>query len=108
MTENDALGAFAALSNATRLDVIRHLVRAGTEGLAAGEIARRVDASPSQTSFHLNALTEAGLITSARDARRIVYQARFERIGELVDFLLEDCCGGDPAVRACCGLGRSC
>ena len=76
--------------------------------LAAGDIARRVSASPSQMSFHLSALTDAGLIVSERDSRRIVYRARFERIGALVDFLLDDCCGGDPAVRACCGLGRSC
>jgi len=38
MDENQALAAFAAISNATRLRIVRLLVVAGAEGRSAGAI----------------------------------------------------------------------
>ncbi|MCV3274109.1 ArsR/SmtB family transcription factor [Roseobacter sinensis] len=104
MKESAALDAFAAMSNETRLRILKRLVAAGPTGLPAGEIADAVGASPSRTSFHLSTMAAAGIIRAQRQARQIVYAADFMALGALVRFLLEECCSNDPTVRACCGL----
>ena len=63
-----------------------------------------VGATSSRMSFHLSALENAGLISSTRQSRHIIYVANFENLGGLVSFLLEDCCANHPEVRQCCGL----
>ena len=100
MDERQALTAFGALSQETRLKIIRMLVVAGPNGLAAGAIAERADVSPSNMSFHLKELERAGLVTQQREARSILYSASFEALGGLVRFLMEDCCGGNPEICA--------
>lgn len=102
MQDDVALRAFSALSNAARLSVLKLLVRAGTIGMTAGEIASAVEASPSRASFHLSALSEAGLVTSERSARQIVYRVDFQQVGALIRFLLHDCCQDSPQLRGCC------
>ena len=102
MDQGQAVAALGALAQETRLDIVRFLVRRGSEGAAAGEIADHVGASSSRASFHLANLERAGLIGATRDARRIVYRARYDRLGGLISYLLEDCCGGKEAVRRCC------
>lgn len=89
-----AIEALGALAQETRLLVFRHLVVAGAEGLAAGEIARRLGVPPNTLSSHLAALARAGLVSSRRDGRSIVYAAAMPGIDALIDFLLRDCCGG--------------
>ena len=109
MEERQALMSFAALSQETRLHIVRMLVIAGPDGMAAGAIAVKADVSPSNVSFHLKELERAGLITQKREARSIIYTAHYDGLGALVRFLLEDCCAGHPeicapaaAVAACC------
>ena len=100
MDERQALAAFGALSQETRLKIVRILVVAGPEGLAAGEIAARVEVSPSNVSFHLKELERAGLVSQQREARSILYSAGFDALGGLVRFLMEDCCAGNPEICA--------
>ncbi len=102
MNEDQALKALAALANASRLAVLRRLIKAGPEGMKAGDIAKAIDASPSQTSFHLAALSDGGLVTATRDARHIIYRTNFDTFAGLVGFILEDCCGDDARVKRCC------
>ena len=104
MIEEDAIAGFAALANPTRLRVLRELVRAGSGGMFAGQIAEAVGASPSRASFHLAAMAEAGLLTSHRDARQIAYRVNFDGIAGLIGYLLQDCCANDPRILGCCGL----
>jgi DNA-binding transcriptional ArsR family regulator len=113
MDERQALGAFGALSQETRLQIIRMLVVSGPGGMAAGAIAERAEVSPSNVSFHLKELERAGLIVAQRASRSIVYSANYDGLGGLVRFLMEDCCGGHPeicapaaAVAACCAPGN--
>ncbi|MCX5496283.1 metalloregulator ArsR/SmtB family transcription factor [Kaistia dalseonensis] len=98
MDESKALQAFAALSQATRLQIVRLLVKAGPDGLAAGVIGEAVGASSSKASFHLSHLEQAGLIVSRREARSIIYSAAFPALAGLVEFLMRDCCQGHPEV----------
>jgi ArsR family transcriptional regulator, arsenate/arsenite/antimonite-responsive transcriptional repressor len=100
MNERQALDAFAALSQETRLRIVRLLVEAGPEGMSAGAVGEAVNASSSNASFHLSHLERAGLIQSRREARSIIYNAVYPAIVGLVAFLLRDCCRGRPEVCA--------
>ena len=98
LEEPQALNAFGALSQETRLRMVRILVQAGPEGMPAGAIGEAVDASSSSASFHLAHLERAGLIQSRRESRSIIYSANFDGLSGLVEFLMRDCCSGHPAV----------
>ncbi len=98
MDERQAIGAFGALSQETRLQIIRMLVVAGPEGMAAGSIAEKLDVSASNLSFHLKELDRAGLVGQQREARSIIYTVNYDTLSGLVRFLMEDCCSGHPEV----------
>ncbi len=98
MDTQSAIDALAALAQETRLKVFRLLVQTGSEGLAAGEIARTLDVPPATLSFHLNHLETAGLITSERQQRRIIYAADYAGMRGLLHFLTQDCCQGRPEL----------
>lgn len=95
-----AIAPLSALAHSGRLAIFRLLVRAGPDGLAAGEIARRLGVLPNTLSANLNVLSHAGLIRSRRDGRSIIYTADFDAMRELLGFLMEDCCGGAPEICA--------
>lgn len=98
MDERQALAAFAALAQEHRLRVVRRLVVAGPEGLAAGRVADEVGVSASSASFHLKELEHSGLVQSRREGRSIVYSAAYPALSGLVEFLMKDCCQGRPEV----------
>jgi arsenate reductase len=104
METNDAAFAFAALGQGTRLDLLRVLLDAGPSGVAAGDIAHRLGVPSSTLSFHLRALDQAGLIGATRQGRSLIYAVQFARLRALLAFLVEACCGGEPA--RCGDLGR--
>jgi DNA-binding transcriptional ArsR family regulator len=110
MDERQAIAAFGSLAQETRLRVLRLLVQAGPDGLAAGSIAEKVGVSPSNISFHLSHLERAGLILARRESRSIIYCAAYPALRDLVRFLMEDCCAGDPrvAVEECSPSGGAC
>ena len=100
METTTASTALSALAHPGRLEVFRLLVRAGPEGMAAGEIARATGSLPNTLSANLNVLAGAGLATSRREGRSIIYAAGYDRMRELLAFLMEDCCAGKPEICA--------
>jgi ArsR family transcriptional regulator len=92
--------ALSALAHEGRLSVFRLLVRAGKDGLAAGDIARKLDVLPNTLSASLTLLANAGLVGSRRDGRSIIYTADYARMSNLLGFLMEDCCNGDASICA--------
>jgi len=92
--------ALGALAQESRLRAFRLLVRSGPEGLAAGEIARRLDVPHNTLSSHLAILSNAGLVVSHRESRSIIYRVNFAGTRELLAFLVEDCCQGQPELCA--------
>jgi DNA-binding transcriptional ArsR family regulator len=85
--------------------------------MAAGEIARTTCVRPNTLSSNLNILSGAGLVASRREGRSIIYTAAYDRMRELLAFLMEDCCAGNATIcaplaaiasRACEAEARSC
>ena len=95
-----AVTALSALAHEGRVAVFRMLVQAGSGGVPAGEIARRLGVPPNTLSANLNVLSNAGLIDSRREGRSIIYCASFDRMTGLLGFLMEDCCQGASEVCA--------
>jgi ArsR family transcriptional regulator, arsenate/arsenite/antimonite-responsive transcriptional repressor len=100
MDADQAILAFAALAQPTRLEVFRLLMAHEPDGLSAGEVARRVGVPHNTMSTHLAILTRAGLIEAERQSRSIVYRAQLRTVRGLTGFLIKDCCGGRPELCA--------
>jgi len=100
MEPQSAVGALSALAHPGRLEVFRLLVRAGPEGMAAGDIARATGSLANTLSTNLNVLAGAGLVSSRREGRSIIYAAGYDRMRELLAFLIEDCCAGNGEICA--------
>lgn len=100
METNDAVSALSALAHGGRLGIFRELVKAGPDGLSAGEVSRRVGIAPNTLSASFTLLFHARLVTSRREGRSIIYAASYDRMTSLLGFLMEDCCQGRPEVCA--------
>jgi DNA-binding transcriptional ArsR family regulator len=98
MKKSIVIGALGALAQETRLDIFRLLVQKGPEGLPAGEIGSRLGQPSPTMSFHLNQLRFAGLVSSRRESRSIIYSANFKTMNDLIAYLTENCCGGRPEL----------
>lgn len=117
MESSRAVAALSALAHDGRLEIFRTLMRAGETGLPAGEVARACGILPQTLSASLTVLSTAGLVRSRRAGRSIIYAAAFDAMGDLLAFLVEDCCGGEPAIcgplaqvasRVCAAQERIC
>lgn len=100
MEVEKAVQQLSALAHDSRLALFRLLVKAGPEGMAAGDIARKLKTPPNTMSAQLLLLSNGGLIRGRREGRSIIYSADFQAMRSLLIFLTEDCCGGRPEVCA--------
>lgn len=98
MESNQAISSFSALSQQTRLDVFRLLIKAGADGVLAGELAEQLDVRQNTMSANLTVLLNAGLVRNERQGRTVRYFADFDAVRGLLAFLMEDCCGGRPEL----------
>lgn len=101
MDTKNVLSALAALAQESRLTVFRLLVQAGPEGLAATRISEQVGVPPSSLSFHLKEMVHADLVTSRQEGRFVIYTANFKTMNGVIQFLTENCCGGNPCYPVC-------
>jgi ArsR family transcriptional regulator len=106
--ELKVVNALAALAQAQRLRAFRALVVAGPEGLTPTALCALLDISASALSFHLKALSHAGLISSEANGRNLIYRAEFDCMNALLTYLTQDCCQGQSCVvmaeppKTCC------
>jgi len=107
MKKSTVISALGALAQETRLDIFRLLVRKGPEGLPAGEIGMQLGQPSPTLSFHLNQLKFAGLVSSRRESRSIIYTANFKMMTNLLGYLTENCCGGQPELCAPAAISSS-
>lgn len=97
MDIQQAIIMFDALSQETRLEAFRLLVQAGPGGLAAGVISEKLGTPHNTLSFHLNHLSNAGIISSRKEGRSVIYSANFDVTRDLISFMVKDCCSADFA-----------
>jgi DNA-binding transcriptional ArsR family regulator len=105
MDDQQAVLVLSALANLRRLALFRALVRAGPQGLTAGELACAAHLSASALTFHAKELERAGLILAERDGRFIRSAINVPVMRDLISFLTVDCCGGRPDL---CGVASAC
>ena len=98
VTSEAAANQFAALAHETRLTVFRTVMNAGPDGVSAGDLAIKAQVTPSNLSAHLTILVQAGLLDVRRDGRRRYYSAALPSVRGLLNFLIVECCDGNPAV----------
>ena len=102
MKQETAIAMFESLASGLRLEVYRLLVRVEPAGMVAGEIAAALDVPPAKLSFHLKALTRAGLLSCVQEGRFQRYRADISRMQALIAYLMDACCAGRPLQ---CGFG---
>ena len=93
-SEDRAADALAALGNRTRLQVFRLLIKAGPEGLNAGELQKHLSVPASTLAHHLTTLARAGLVRQEKHGREVITSADSATVKRLSDFILEECCHG--------------
>jgi DNA-binding transcriptional ArsR family regulator len=100
MNESDAVSALGALAQETRLRVFRLLMAASPAGLTPSHLSEAVGSAPTALSFHLKELSHAGLISSEREGRYLIYRASIPQMNDLLGFLTAHCCQGTTCLEA--------
>jgi DNA-binding transcriptional ArsR family regulator len=101
----NALNTLSALAQEHRLEVFRLLVQTGKNGIPAGKIGEILDIPLSTLSFHLKELKQAELIHCRRDGTTLFYSANYKAMNNLMAYLTENCCQGNPQV---CEIPETC
>ena len=96
MDKKLATTIFESLASGVRLDVFRLLVKNAPNGLVAGEISTLLALPPTNISFHLKAMTQAGLLNVTQEGRYQRYRANLAVMQELIVYLTAECCTGQP------------
>lgn len=108
MENQTATQLFESLSSGIRLDIYRLLVKCGLDGMVAGQIATTLDLPPNKLSFHLKGMTQSGLLTVVQEGRFQRYRANIPLMLELIAYLTEECCVGQPEQCASLRAASSC
>lgn len=98
--EKEIFTRLDTLGHPGRMGVFRLLIRRLPDAVPAGEIGRALDIKPSTLSVYLSALSTVGLIDQRREGTSLLYRARPKAVGDIVDFLFNDCCRGRPDLCA--------
>ncbi len=98
MNNPDAIAAFLALGQETRLNVFRLIVQRGDTGLTPSDLVEQLGVPNATLSFHLKELVRANLLLVERQSRNLIYRPNAALVQELSGFLLENCCGGKPCL----------
>ena len=99
MTETEVVRSLAALAQEVRLRAFRILIVAGPEGLTPGAMAEAIQVPSNTLSFHLKELSHAGLVTQERQGRHLIYRASFTAMQQLLGYLTDNCCQGEPCLQ---------
>ncbi|QTD44478.1 ArsR/SmtB family transcription factor [Ottowia testudinis] len=108
MEQDQAVKVFQSLASGLRLDIYRLLVKHAPQGLVAGDIGTTLELPPTNLSFHLKALSQAGLLTVVQEGRYQRYRARMTLVQELIGYLTDECCAGHPEQCADLRAGSAC
>ncbi len=104
MKQYAAIKSLSAMAHSGRLSLLRLLIQAGDVGIGSGDLAKRAKIGATTASAQLLVLSNAGLVRSEREGRRITYFANYKMLGRLMAFLLHDCCANRQEI--CCVLNQ--
>ena len=96
LSEALVVEALGCLSNVTRLQIYRLLVRTGRNGLVAGEIGNKLRLPASNLSFHLKSLLHTELVSVEQQGRYQRYRANIPLMLRIIAYLTENCCSDEP------------
>jgi ArsR family transcriptional regulator, arsenate/arsenite/antimonite-responsive transcriptional repressor len=88
----------SALGAEPRLQIVRLLLTAHPAGMVAGEVQEELGIPASTLSHHLEKLKQVGLLTVRREGTYLWYAADTGALGEIMNFLYEECCTRTRAV----------
>ena len=95
-----AANLISRLGNATRLKIVRELVRSGRSGLPVGEIQTRLGIPNSTLSHHINHLRSVDLIRQQRESTVLRCFVNYDKIEQIVRFLTEECCAAEVNIQS--------
>lgn len=101
MNLDTAIIALSALSQETRLRVFKLLIEYGRDGTAAGVLSDELGIPHNTLSFHLSHLGNAGLVTSRKQGRSVIYAANCNAMEGLIAYLNENCCIREESTVGC-------
>lgn len=102
MEKASAISVFETLSSGLRLDIFKLLIRRGSTGMVAGEIASALAIPPTNLSFHLKTMTQALLVSVEQEGRFQRYRANLPLMVQTIAYLTEECCSESP--EQCCDV----
>ncbi|QWE11755.1 helix-turn-helix transcriptional regulator [Polynucleobacter sp. AP-Titi-500A-B4] len=94
MKNINAIQAFLALGQESRLNIFRMIVQRGEMGLTPSQIIEKLGIPNATLSFHLKELVQADLLLVERQSRNLIYRPNAKLVQDLSEFLLENCCDG--------------
>lgn len=100
MNNKTAIKCFSAIAHDGRLSLMKKLIKAGPGGLSSGALAQAQKINATTASAQLLTLSNAGLVTSKRIGKQVIYRAQFDKFQALVGFLMEECCREDMQAEA--------
>ena len=98
MKNANAINAFLALGQETRLNIFRLIVQRGDVGLTPSQIIEKLGIPNATLSFHLKELVGADLLLVERQSRNLIYRPNAKLVQDLSGFLLDNCCGGKSCI----------
>ncbi|WP_262691007.1 ArsR/SmtB family transcription factor [Kordiimonas aestuarii] len=98
MNDDQVISQLSALAQATRFGVFKLLIRQGEAGMPAGAIAEALGVPQNTLSTHLNILSNAGLVSSRREGRSLIYSVAINETRSFLNYLVNDCCEGHPEL----------
>jgi DNA-binding transcriptional ArsR family regulator len=91
--------ALCALAQINRLNVFRLLVVAGQDGMYPSDMAAALGVPSNSLSFHLKELLHCELVSQEREGRNLRYRANLSRMQNLLVYLTDECCKGQPCFE---------
>jgi len=88
----------AAMGAEPRLRVVRMLLAAHPQGMAAGDIGAELDIAPSTLSHHLDRLKRENVVGVRREGTFLWYTANTDALEHLIKFLFAECCTRSSAI----------
>jgi DNA-binding transcriptional ArsR family regulator len=79
------IAVLSALAQPTRYRCVEMLVEKGA--CSAGDLASGLGVPANTMSSHLTILTHAGLVSSTKDGRHVVYRANVDSVADLIGTL---------------------